>query len=258
MAFRNVASNLSPARLRTFAAVRMVYAFIGIPLDAIAEAAYQALRARFPEFAPEDALTALGRDRGIVRGPLEAAASYRVRLLLWIITWRGAGVGRALLDQIAGYLTPHQVKLRIWTQIGVVYTREANGTFTVERATAGSWLWDTQLSNWARFYVIIYSINGVPWLRDGTWDGSEVWGGSPLGAWGLLGNEADFESIRGIINEMKPAAMKCQSLIVAFDPDVFAPTDTSPPLPDQTWGNYWDTPSLAANRDPRAIYGRGV
>lgn len=256
--FRNTATNVSPARLRTAKALRMVYAFIGLPLDAIAESVYQATRARFPETGPDDALLPMGRDRGIVRGPSEPGLSYRARLLLWLKSWRAAGMGKAMMDQIAGFLTPNSARIRIWTQLGVVYTREANGAFTIERATNGEWNWDGQTALWARFWLIIYSIDGAPWARDGTWDGSEVWGGSPLGAWGCNGLEADFASIRGIINEWKPAAAKCQSLIVAFDPDVFAPTDTTPPLPDGTWAYYWDGVSLAANRDDRAIYGRGV
>jgi hypothetical protein len=256
--FRNTAWNVSPARLRTSTALRMVYAFIGIPLDTIAEATYQATIARFPELAPEDALSAIGRDRGIIRGPLEPAESYRARLLLWTTAWRGAGVGQAMLDQIAGYLTPQPVRLRIWTQTGVIYTRELDGTLTIERAGPGVWNWDNQPDLWARFWLIIYSVDGVPWERDGTWDGAELWGGSPLGAWGCTGSYSDMQSIRGIVDERKPAASLCQSIIVAFDNDVFDPADASPPLPDGTWGSYWDCPSLAANRDARAIYGKGV
>lgn len=238
----------------------MVYAFIGIPLDCIAEASDQAVKTRFPETAPPDALNVIGRDRGIIRGPLEPEASYRVRLLLWIIAWRGAGVGRAMLDMIAGYLTPRAVRIRIWTQVGVVYTREADGSFTIERVASDLWNWDGQTSLWARFWVIIYSIDGVPWSRSpdlGAELGHSI-GENPLGSVGSTASISDVQSIRAIVNEFKPAASKCVSIIVSFDDAAFAPSDTAPPLPDGTWFHYWDTPSLAANRDPRGIYWKGV
>jgi hypothetical protein len=258
--FRLAAWNLSPSRLRTAKAARIVYAFIGVPLDCLAGAAELAIKARFPELAPEDALNVIGRDRGIVRGPLESAASYRARLLLWLASWRGAGVGRAMLDQIAGYLTPSAVRLRIWTQTGVVYTREADGTFTVDRVAAGLWNWDGQTSLWSRFWVIIYSINGVPWSRSPTWGSPDLppWGTFPQVSRGSSALVSDVQSIRGIVNEWKPAASRCERIMVSFDPSAFAPTDASPPLPDGTWGQYWDIASLSANRDSRAIYWKGV
>lgn len=258
--FRNAAWNLSVARLRTSKAARMVYAFIGIPLDCIAEAADQAAKAGFPEVGPPDALNRIGRDRGIVRGPLEPEASYRARLLLWLIAWSGAGVGRAMLDMIAGYLTPRAVKLRIWTQVGVVYTLDADGTFTIERVASDLWNWDGQTDLWARFWVVIYSIDGIPWSQSpdlGAELGHTI-GENPSGTVGSTATISEVASIRGIIDEFKPAASKCVNVIISFDAAAFDPGDTSPPLPNGTWANYWDTPSLAANRDTRGIYWKGI
>lgn len=256
--FRNTAWILSPARLRTMVAAKLVYSFIGIPLDAIAEAGDQATKARFPELAPEDALIVLSRDRGIRRGPQEPAASFRLRLLLWIAAWRGAGVGRAMLDQIAGYLTPNSVRLRIWTQRGVVYTREADGSFTIERVGNMVWNWDGQDSLWARFWVVIYSLDGLPWARSPVWGTGPRWGSDPDATWGSTATKSEVQSIRAIVDDMKPAASKCVSVIVSFTDAAFSPADGSPPLPDGTWGEYWDSTTLAAHRDTRGIYWRGV
>lgn len=256
--FREAAWNLSPARLRTAKAARMVYAFIGIPLDAIAEGAEQAVNARFPEKCPEDALPYLGRDRSIIRGPEEGATSYRLRLRLWRESWRGAGVGRAMLDQIAGFLTPQTCRMRIWTQVGVVYTREASGAFTVERASGGTWNWDGQADLWARFWVIIYSNGGVPWTRAPRWGSGGTWVSRPGLTWGSSATVSEARSIRGIVDEFKPAASQCRNVIIAFDATMFAPDATTPPLPNGTWGEYWDTASLSANRDRRALYWKGV
>jgi hypothetical protein len=256
--YREAAWNLSPARLRTAKAARLVYSLIGIPLDALAEGADQATRAGFPDECPEDALPYLGRDRGILRGPEEPAPSFRVRLKLWLEAHRGAGVGRAMLDQIAGYLTPKACRVRIWTKVGVVYTREATGAFRVERAPNGTWDWDGQAALWARFWVILYSVNGIPFARAPRWGSGGTWGSRPGLTWGSSATVAEARSIRSIIDEWKPALSRCQNVLIAFDDTLFAPTDTSPPLPNGTWGEYWDTPSHSANRDRRALYWKGV
>lgn len=234
----------------------MVYAFFGLPLDIVAGMSGQAAKSGFPELAPEDALAHIGSDRSIVRGPLEPSGSYRARLLLWLEAWRGAGVGRAMLDQIAAFLTPNAVRLRVWTQLGVVYTREASGVFTVERVASDLWNWDNRTDAWARFWVVIYSINGVPWTRHGTL----VTGGfsQPGVTWGCTATVAEARSIRGIVDEWKPALSRCQNILVATDAAAFAPSDTSPPLPNGTWGEFWDTSSLSRNRDSRALYWKGV
>jgi len=257
--FREAAWNVSPARLRTARAARLVYAFVGLPLDIIAGVANQAAKTGFPDLTPEDALPYLGRDRGIVRGPNEPAVGYRPRLRLWIETWRGAGVGRAMLDQIAAFLTPNEARMRIWTQGGMVYTREPNGDFLIERVAADLWNWDGQTDLWARFWVVIYSIGGVPWTRVPPYGGtSGTWGSRPGLTWGSSATVAEARGIRGIVDEFKPALSKCQNVIISFDADAFAPTDAAPPLPAGTWGEYWDTASLSANRDRRALYWKGV
>jgi hypothetical protein len=254
--FRNTAYKLSPARLRTLVAAKLVYSFIGVPLDALAEASDQATKSRFPELAPEDALLPLGRDRGILRGPLEPAASYRARLLLWLAAWRGAGVGRAMLDQIAGYITPAVARLRIWTQRGVVYTRDIDGTLTIERVGNMVWNWDDDSDLWARFWVVIYSINDSPWARSPVWGSpGHTWGEDPTVSRGSTALLTDVQSIRAIVNEWKPAASRCEKIIVSFTETIFNPGDA---MPDGGWGNYVDPVTHTAHRNRFAIYWRGV
>lgn len=254
--FRTTATNVSPARLRTSKALRMVYAFIGLPLDCIAEAAYQATRARFPEVAPEDALLPIGRDRGIVRGPAEPATSYRARLLLWLRSWRGAGVGKAMLDQIAGYLTPNACRLRIWTQIGVVYTREADGTFSISRA-ASAWNWDQRPELWSRFWLLIYPTAGLPWAHLGTYADRITWGDPETSTFASTATQQEAQSIAAIVDQWKPAAALCQNILIVFNAAKFDPAIASD-LPDGTWGEFWDTPSLSASRSREVLYWKGV
>lgn len=256
--FRDTIFAMSPPRLRTPRAEKLIYALIGLPLDILAEAAEQAIKARFPETCPEDALPYLGRDRGIRRGPLEPSANYRLRLLLWIESWRGAGVGRAMLDQIAGYLTPQTCRIRIWSQIGVVYTREADGSFSIERAV-GSWNWDGRTDLWARFWVILYSATGEPWSRSGTWGDGKRWGSPANRTWGSTATIDQVTTIRSIVSDWKPAAALCVNIMVAFDDAAFDPT-SAVDMPDGTWGfasrNIAGTQRPA--RDPRCLYWDGA
>lgn len=255
--FRDVAWRLSPARLRTWTAARHVYAFISLPLDMIAQAADDAVKARFPTECAPDALPYHGRDRGIRRGPLEGDTSYRARLLLWLQSWRGAGVGRAMLDQIAGYLTPHRTRIRVWTQGGLLYTREADGTFTIQRVAGFDW--DATPSLWSRFWVIIDSVGGVPWSRDGTWGDGSIWGTPTNGTWGSTATIEDVQSIRNIVDDWKPAAARCESIIISFDAAAFDPLVPGA-LPDGTWGAVSKNVGgvQVPTRDDRAIYWQGA
>jgi hypothetical protein len=255
--FRDAAWNLSPARLRTANAARMVYALFAVELDALAEAATQAVLARFPDRCPEDALPYHGRDRGIARGPLEPADSYRGRLLFWIEAWRGAGIGSTLLDQIAGYIQPRTCRMRIITQAGLVYTREANGTFTVSRA-AGSWNWDGQTSLWSRFVVVIYPGSDL-WQQGPTWGGGGQWA-TPGRTWGTTATPEDVASVRLLVKDWKPAQSLCESIIIAFDAASFDAAMTS--WPDGNWAlaSKWDagTQMRVRSRLSTARYWDGV
>ncbi len=257
--FRDAAWRISPARLRTPKAARLVQAFIGLPLDILVDGAIQALKARFPTDCPEDALAYHSRDRVIPRGPSESSTSFRARLLKWLTLWRGSGVGRVMLDEIAIFLAPETCRIRLWTQVGVVYTREADGTFRVERA-AGVWNWDGRADLWSRFWVIIYSTGGVPWSRDGTWGDGELWGEDELSTWGSTATVDEISSIRSIVSERKPAPSVCKKIVVSFDDAAFALSDASPPLPGGLWGNASSNVggTQSPTRDARAIYWEGT
>ncbi len=257
--FRQTAWDLSPARLRTLSAARMVYAFIGLPLDTMAEAAKQALEARFPEVCADDALPYHGRDRGIKRGPAEPSASYRARLLLWISSWRSAGVGSGLLDQLAGFLVPQATRMRMLTQVGVRYERLATGVFSIAHFGSGVWDWDGATSLWARFWPIIDAIGGTPWKRDGTWGDGSLWGDDPDQTWGSTATLEQVQGIRGIVDEWRPAQSVCKNIIVSFDAALFNET-TFADFPAGNWG-HWSknvAGSQVPARDARAIYFDGV
>lgn len=257
--FRDVAYQLSPSRLRRYWAARFVYSLVGLPLDMVAQAGKEAARARFPSYCPDDALPYHGRDRGIPRGPNEGRDGYVQRLLQWRDIWSGSGVGRALLDEIAAYLTPSEARLMIVTQTGVVYTRWTDGQFGVEHVTPPNfWNWDGNTALWARFWLVIYSIGpNAPWSRDGTWNDGEHWGEhASTASWGSTATLEQIASIRSIILEHKPAQSVCQNIIISFDDDAFH----TPPFPDGLWGHWSKNVGgvQVPARDSRGIYWDGV
>lgn len=261
--FRDVAFNISPPRLQTEKAANYVYAFIGLPLDMIAQAAKESVLARFPSYCPEDALPYHGRDRGIPRGPAEPKESFIARLLEWRQLEEGSGVGRAMLDELAAYLQPSLMRLRIWTQAGMIYTREADGFLLIDHSAPMYWNWDNSPGLYARSWLVIYSdpdVAGFPFSRDGTWGDGGTWGDDPTTGWGSTATLNQIAGIRSIVSQRKPGQNLFQNIIVSFDELAFEPGDTVPPLPDGTW-RHWSknvAGTQVRTRDDRGIYWDGV
>jgi hypothetical protein len=127
-----------------------------------------ALVARFPEYAAvycdDAALAAIGRDRRIVRGINEPAAAYAARLVRAFDDHRTRGNPFALLRQIRAYLQAPCV-VRTVDRRGNWFSIAADGTETTNMAT-GNWDWDGRAASpeWARFWVIIFPVDGItPW-----------------------------------------------------------------------------------------------
>lgn len=83
-----------------------------------------ALLARFPSYAPEDALPHIARDRRMPIGPYMTTEVQRVWLLQWIDIWRLAGLPIGLLLAMQGFLAPFYPRVRIVTRGDIWYTLE--------------------------------------------------------------------------------------------------------------------------------------
>jgi hypothetical protein len=123
-----------------------------------------ALVARFPEYAAayvdDAALAAIGRDRRIVRGINEPAASYAASLVRAIDDHRTQGNPYTMLRQIQAYLQARCV-VRTVDRRGNWYSLDADGNPRA-RSKTGNWDWDGRAASpeWARFWVIIYPETG--------------------------------------------------------------------------------------------------
>lgn len=204
-------------------------------LDALIERAKKGVKARFPGAgATEDSLVYLGRDRLIGRGPTEPRETYEVRLRGFVDKHRTRGNSWRMMEQIRAYCSPHEVRVRIWTERGKVKTIERDGSFVTNRTTEWDWNGDDIEDYWSRFWVLIYPTTDspqMPWARP-LW-GSVTWGQF---YWGSTATPADVQAIRSIVETWKPEGSHCEHVMIVFDDADFDPEAAAPPLPDGTWG----------------------
>ncbi len=240
--FRELRKNLGPAWLTQTGESQLV----GYSLDALKDAFIERLREglliRFPQQdptgtpAPDDALAAMGRDRGIVRGLAETSTAYAARLLTWLDVWKTAGNPFTLMDQLAAYTGPLP-SFRTVDVLGNWFSRAADGTHTSLMRQA-NFDWENtsdSLRRWSRFWVIIYP-NGL-WTQGRNWGDVGAKWGDPGVTWGTTATVSEVASVRGIVRDWKPAGTTCVNVIIAFDNASFSPTGApdSAGLPDGTW-----------------------
>ena len=228
--FRRAFKKLAPSWLTTGEGELVLYS-LGLIMDSFAERMRLSLQAKMPTHAPTDALSRLGRDRKIVRGINEPAAAYSARLLRYLDDHRVRGNPYALMDQLAEYCQA-DVMIRTVDRRGNWYTRERDGSRSV-LLDQGNWDWDgTAVTQWSRFWVIIYPTSaGEPWSQQTQW-------GSTSRTTGTTATTDQIASVKSIVREWKPAGTKCEWIIIAYDDTTFDPTDpTVDPSGDwAAWG----------------------
>lgn len=213
MRFREVFYRLVPGWLSNGDGEKVLYS-LGLMQDTMAERFRLSYEADLPEYAPDDALTYIGRDRRIVRGINESSAAYADRLIRYLDDHRTQGNPFALMDQLYAYLQTSGVRLRTVDRRGNWFSRAADGTQTFSLDN-GDFDWDGgALSSWARFWVIIDSSSG-PWETQ--WDPTVE--GSFSGTTTATADE--IAGVMSLIREWKPVGTRCEYVIVNFDEDAF-------------------------------------
>ena len=208
--------------------------------DASLERLYQGHLARFPQQdpdgtpGPDDALAALGRDRGVVRGIAETSKSYAYRLTQWLVDARTRGTAFTMMKVLHDYCDSarvHGMSFRVVDVRGNWFSRSPSGIETSVLNT-GNWDWDGDPARWSRFWVIIYP--GTLWTPTSqTWGTAGNWGAA-TSTWGSTTITTEQAStMRAIVDEWKPAGTRCQHIILALDPSSF---DPAAPEPDGLWG----------------------
>lgn len=247
--FRNLLRSMVPRWLSEGEGGQVLFS-LGFLMDGAIERLRQGVHARFPADAPADALALLGRDRRIRRGLGETDSAYRVRLVQWLDDWRTVGNPYALMRQLRAYINQPLV-LRTVDMRGNWYTLNADGARDVALAQ-GNWNWDSaDPSRWSRFWVILYPPSTL-WTRGPNIGDADLWGGAIGTAGYTIGSTArpeEVAGVRAIVHEWKPAGTRCVKIILAFNPEDFAP-DGSGAQPDGTW-------NLSPNREVNAAYWPG-
>lgn len=228
--FRRVFKALGPGWLTSGDGEKVLYS-VGVMLDATLERARQALVSRFPEYAEtEDALGYLGRDRLIIRGRNESAASYAKRLVEWRypLGHRVRGNAYAMLRQIRAYFLDRTTQFTI-DRRGTWHTIDADGNET-RQTESGTWNWDAEpSSSWARFWLGVY---GAPigWSAESEYviGDAELWGGVisdtseyAIG-FGETVTQSELQAVRAIARDWKMAGSSAESLLVVLDDSLSA------------------------------------
>lgn len=232
--FRTLRKFLGPPWLVANGESGLVGYSLDLIKDAFVERALAGLVARFPEFAPDDALPLIGRDRRVIRGINEARATYEQRLVAWLDDRRTAGNPFSLMQKLAEYTGNTGCSFRTVDNRGNWFSRAADGTRSF-LLSQPNWDWDGNAAAWARFWVIIYP--GSLWVQVDHWgDPGVTWGGGSR-TWGSTATADQVASVRAIVADWKPAHTRCENIIVAFDPASFDPSSPAS-SPNGLWGRW--------------------
>lgn len=135
---------------------------IAATLDSLAERAADGVSMRFPGLVNDDSLSAIGRDRGIRRGPGEAGATYARRLRPWWDDHRVRGGPYALLRQVHAYLLAWlNVRVDVVYHSGTRRWIDEDGVITRDAIT-----WsvppDGDADRWAQIWVVYHLPDLIP------------------------------------------------------------------------------------------------
>lgn len=225
---------LGPPRFTTKGEAGLLWYSMDIVSDACLDALYRGMLARFPEYAEEDALVELAKDRRVVRGIGESTASWAARCKRWLDDARHRGSPFMLMQKLSEYIGAGS-SFRIVDVAGNWWSRSAAGVET-KLLAQGNWNWDSTVSasNWSRFWVIIYPGTRFT-VTTQIWGDGSVWGDKTK-CWGVSGTPDQHQTIRDIVADWKPNGTKCDTIIYAFDAASFNPAS---PEPDGKWGKWY-------------------
>lgn len=168
---------------------RAIMRALGKQIDVQSQRVGDGVRARFPGVAPEDALSYIGHDRLIARGPLEPASSYRKRLQIWLASHRTRGGPYALLSQLfAFWRDTMNVPIDVVYQTGRRYQMDVDGVVVRDDLTWSVGTYFDGVPEWARFWIFFYVTTLVEALTDEHGDPITDEHGDPITVDVLLGS----------------------------------------------------------------------
>lgn len=145
---------ISPPWLRRLVGGAMMES-LGVPVETVLDRTIASVKQRFPNEANPQALGYIGRERRIIRGVNEDAATYAARLILWWDSHRTRGNAYALLTQAHAYfVNAENPEIDLIANSGRRHTVAPDGTIT--RGDFAAWTGDGEYPDkWARFFFIL-------------------------------------------------------------------------------------------------------
>jgi hypothetical protein len=211
--FTDTLTRIMPWWLQRGLAGKIVFA-IGKQFDAIADAAVQAVKRRFPSALWPDSLPLIGHDRKIRRGSAEADGVYASRLQRALDDHRTRGNPYAMLAQLHAYFATAPFLIELIYQSGRRYSMATDGTVTRDDIDYG----DRNIAKWARWTLIYHwptTINSF-----GKWGASgKKWGTGPTNLWGIDPSSLTGAQVRDLV--LIPTdwnAAHCQGTIILLSP----------------------------------------
>lgn len=161
--------------------------------DELAADAVSAVKARFPEHAPPDALASLGAERGVVRGQSETDAQYAARVVSVWDRKAFAGSPLGLLRELAslGYNGMH-----LMCVLQGDYSIDGSGNLVIGWLSVGSWTVDAYRSRWNKFQVLFTYPH--PWVSVGL----------------PASDSAEVNRLRKLVKDWAPGFATCEGIVV--------------------------------------------
>lgn len=244
MAVREDLEAISPAWLRNFVGVRVIYT-IGLHVDRLIEKMLQGQIAHLPGQGTPTALPALGQQRLIPQGISEPNADYANRLRKSWDSWGFAGSERGVLSIVLGTLLSNRPDALAVAQTpdgtSAVWDEYLSGDDFDDPSLAGApshfvgldWNWDSNSHPWWRVFVVVFSVApNANWTAPLDWGSGGTWGDGR--AWGCQESSAQGQTVNAALKNWRAGQAWLQWWIVSFDPDMFRPGSR----PDGTWKNW--------------------
>lgn len=210
----------------------------GIMFNTMYQTLTDGLKARFPDYAPDDALRYLAKDRNLEQGPSEPSSNFKPRLRKGIDANRTRGTGHSILEQLAGYFNGiGNIPIRLVSQISGGTWHEYNySTGVVTKTVSNNWNWDGNPTRYWYGFVIINSISG-PWtgaLKCGDPSGGTFGDGATCGS---SATTQEVQTIQRLAQRWKPKKVYLVRIIVVFNNILYTRTNTKPPNPNGEMGD---------------------
>lgn len=211
---------------------------LGHGLDLLVADNTQRHLAAFPEFATDETLPIIAKERDIPIYPEQPRAAREQALLDWLPSHQEQGLPISVLRQTQFLFYPDVPRVRLVqgnSRVAIWYTLDADGTFSHRRNDTSNWDWDSEWSlglpepaKVHRFFLIVDAPPGYlsqPTVTQPAYQS--------LGCQQITPRQG--LNVRGMAEKFKSAGSSLWGWILSYDPMLFDPAGSGANYPDGTW-----------------------